>query len=106
MEEQKTLLQLISEKESELNKRLEAVAGEADGLISRALLASRAAAADAEAKGKQLAAERYRAGKALIDAETEQILKLRDQEVTAVRRKGEENLEAAVEFIYRAVAFH
>ena len=105
MDEQKTLLQLISEKESELNERLKLIAGEADGIVSLARLRARDTIDGARAKGRKLATERYARGKAKIDREVEDIKGRGANEARVLRQSGDKNLDMAVEFIAGTVAY-
>lgn len=102
---QKTLLEQIREKEYELNKRLELAAKDAEGIVSGARRNADRAISDAEAKGGELAAERYRIGKAVIDSEVEEIKGREEKKIVALRESGEKNLAAAVDMIVGAVTY-
>ena len=106
MEEPKTLLKQISEKESELNKRLEQAALEAERITAEARRKSKKTLDDADATGRALARERYQAGKAEIDREVEGIRIQASKEAQALRESGDKNLSAAVELISRVVTYH
>jgi vacuolar-type H+-ATPase subunit H len=105
MSGQKTLLEQIREKESELNKQLELVTDKAESIVSDARRRSERIIGDAEAKGRELAAEHYRGGKAKIDLEVEAIKGREAKEAQALRESGEKNLPSAVELIIKAVTF-
>jgi V/A-type H+-transporting ATPase subunit G/H len=106
MNEQKTLLEQIREKESELNKRLEMVTGEAESILAGSRLNSEKILADADKKGKELADEHYRAGKWKINEEVEGIKGRAAKEALMLRQAGDKNLPEAIEMITRAVTFH
>jgi vacuolar-type H+-ATPase subunit H len=106
MNEQKTLLEQILEKESELNKRLEMVTGEAESILAVSRLNSEKILADADTKGRELADERYRAGRSKIDEEVEGIKGRAAKEALSLRRAGDKNLPDAIEMILNAVEFH
>jgi V/A-type H+-transporting ATPase subunit G/H len=106
MNEQKTLLEQIREKESELNKRLELVSGEAESILAGSRLTSEKIIADADTKGRELADERYRAGRSKIDEDVEGIKGRAAKEALSLRQAGDKNLPDAIEMITKAVTFH
>ncbi len=106
MSGQKTLLEQIRDKESELNMRLELVAREADGIVMDARRRAESIIRDAEIKGGELAAEHYRRGRAEIDRLIEEIKGSEAAKASALRERGEKNLPSAVDLIIKLVAYH
>ncbi|WP_174591014.1 V-type ATPase subunit subunit G family protein [Methanocella conradii] len=103
---QKTLLEQIRDKESELNRRLELAAKEAEGIVLDARRRAESIIRDAELKGSELAAEHYRRGKAAVDGQVEEIKGSEAMKASALRERGEKNLPAAVDLIIKFVAYH
>ncbi len=105
MDEQKTLLQQIREKESELSRRQESAIKKAEEILSKAKADAELIAAGADAKGKAMA-ERYREGrKEQIALEADEIKGRGSAEALALRRAGEEHLSAAAGLIVDAVTY-
>jgi len=105
MGEQKSLLELIREKESELNERLEHVTGETESITAEARRKSEKILLDAGIRGDELAAEHYRIGKAKIDRDVEDIKRSEAENAVALRESGEKNLPEAGDLITRAVVY-
>lgn len=104
MKEQKTLLELIREKESELNVQLELAIKEAGTVLSRARTESDRILREAEANGERLVDEYHRGEKAKISLEVEEIKSSRAKRKQMLREAGEKNLPKAVNLIVDAVA--
>jgi V/A-type H+-transporting ATPase subunit G/H len=105
MDEQKTLLEQIRDKESELNKRLELAGREAECIVAAGREAFDKVIRTAEATGRARASEHYLKEKAVIDLEAEEIKARGAREARELRETGEKNLPKAVDLIVGAVEF-
>lgn len=99
MEEEKTLLQQIRDKEQEFSRKIETVKQETDSQIAAARSEQEATIRDAGRKGKTAAEELYRTDKQKTESEIGQMKKMAAFETEAARVKGERNLQPAVEKI-------
>jgi len=99
MEEEKTLLQQIRDKEQEFSKKIETVKQETDAQIAAAKNERDGTIRDAEQSGKAAADELYRKDIQKNENEIGQMKKMADLETDAARVKGEKNLPPAVEKI-------
>lgn len=105
MDEQKTLLQQIREKESELSRRQESAVKKTEDIMSLAKADAERIAADADARGKAMA-EVYRdQRKERIALEADEIKGRGSAEALALRKSGEEHLSDAVGLIVDAVTY-
>jgi V/A-type H+/Na+-transporting ATPase subunit G/H len=105
MDEQKTLLEQIRDKESELNKRLELAGHEADRIVSAGKEAFDKVILTAEATGQARASEHFLKEKAGIDREAEEIKARGAREARDLHEAGEKNLPKAVDWIVKTVEF-
>jgi hypothetical protein len=99
MEDERTLLQQIRDKEQEFSKKIETVKLETDAQIAAAKAQKQAALLEAEQKGKIAAEELVRLEKQKIVAEIGQMKKTAATETENARVKGERNLPSAVKKI-------
>jgi vacuolar-type H+-ATPase subunit H len=99
MEEEKTLLQQIRDKEQEFSKKIETVKQETDVQIAAARTEQEGTIRDAERSGKIAAEEFYSREKHKTETEIGQMKKASAIETEAARVKGEKNLQPAVEKI-------
>jgi vacuolar-type H+-ATPase subunit H len=104
MEEQKTLLQQIAAKESQLNMSLEQAAREAESIVSEAKRQAGMVIRAADARGRETAARRLEQETEQTGREVEAIESKGAEEGLALRRKADKNMPAAVEAIIRQVA--
>lgn len=105
MDEQKTLLEQIREKESELGKRQEGAVKKTDEILAAAKLDVEKILAEADARGRAMAEEyRHKAGER-IAAEVAEIQARGAQEALALRGSAEKNLPRAVDRIVEAVTY-
>jgi vacuolar-type H+-ATPase subunit H len=99
MEEERTLLQQIRDKEQEFSKKVDVVKKETDAQIAAAKAQRDSTLLDAERKGKNIADEMVRAEKQKTDTEISQMKKAATAETENARAKGERNLPSAVKKI-------
>ncbi len=99
MEEEKTLLQQIRDKEQEFSKKIETVKQETDAQIAAARTEQEGTIRDAERSGKTAAEELYRKEKQKTESEIGQMKKAAVMKQKLHRVKGEKNLQPAVEKI-------
>ena len=99
MEEEKTLLQQIRDKEQEFSKKIETVKQETDAQIAAARTEQEGTIRDVERSGKTAAEEFYNREKHKTETEIGQMKKMAALETEAARVKGERNLQPAVEKI-------
>jgi vacuolar-type H+-ATPase subunit H len=99
MEEEKTLLQQIRDKEQEFSKKIETVKHETDSQIAAARNEQDGTIRDAGRSGKTAADELYRKDKQKTESEIERMKKMAALETEEARVKGEKNLQPAVEKI-------
>jgi vacuolar-type H+-ATPase subunit H len=99
MEEERTLLQQIRDKEQEFSKKIEIVKQETDAQIDAARIGREATLRDANRSGKTAADEYYQKEKQKTDREIEGMKKAAAIETETARIKGEKNLKPAVEKI-------
>jgi vacuolar-type H+-ATPase subunit H len=99
MEEEKTLLQQIRDKEQEFSKKIETVKQETDAQIAAAKNERDGTIHDAGRSGKAAADELYRKDIQKTENEIGQMKKMAALETEAARVKGEKNLPPAVEKI-------
>jgi vacuolar-type H+-ATPase subunit H len=99
MEQEKTLLQQIRDKEQEFAKTIEMVKHETDAEIAAARTQRERALHEAELTGKNSAEELFRREKLKTDTEIEQMIQTAAAETERAKVKGERNLQSAVEKI-------
>lgn len=99
MEEEKTLLQQIRQKEQEFAIKIEAVRAETDREVGAARSEAEALLCTADSQGKTEAERIYWEGKSAIEAETAALEKEAAAERGAAERSGEKNLSRAVDAI-------
>ncbi len=99
MEQEKTLLQQIRDKEQEFSKTIEIVKHETDAQIAAARAGRENALQDAERTGKKAAEELSLREKQKTDTEIERMIKAAASETEKAKVKGERNLRSAVEKI-------
>lgn len=99
MEEEKTLLQQIREKEQEYAKKLETVKKETDLLVEAARSEAEALLCTADGTAKAEAERLYWEGKAKIETEIEGLKSGAMAEREAAARSGAKNLPRAVDAI-------
>jgi vacuolar-type H+-ATPase subunit H len=99
MEQEKTLLQQIRDKEQEFSKKIEKVKQETDAQIAAARADSDAKIRDAGRSGKITADDLYRKEQQKTEIEIERMKKAAAIETEAAKLKGEKNLQPAVEKI-------
>jgi F0F1-type ATP synthase membrane subunit b/b' len=99
MEEERTLLQQIRDKEQEYSKKVDAIKKETDAQITAAKAQRDSTLLDAERKGKNIAEELVRMEKQKTDTEIGQMKKAATAETENARSKGERNLPSAVKKI-------
>jgi vacuolar-type H+-ATPase subunit H len=99
MEEERTLLQQIRDKEQEYSKKIETVKQETDAQIVAAKNERDGTIRDAGRSGKTAAEELYIREKHKTETEIGQMKKASAIENEAARAKGEKNLQPAVEKI-------
>jgi vacuolar-type H+-ATPase subunit H len=99
MDEERTLLQQIRDKEHEFSKNVETVKQETDAQIGAAKALRENALVDAELTGKNAAEELFQKEKQKTETEIERMKKASAAETEGARIKGEKNLQSAVEKI-------
>jgi vacuolar-type H+-ATPase subunit H len=99
MEEKKTLLQQIRDKEQEFSKKIQTVKQETDAQIAAARSEQERTIREAGRSGKTAAEELFRTDKQKTENEIGQMKKVAALETEAARVKGERNLQPAVEKI-------
>jgi vacuolar-type H+-ATPase subunit H len=99
MEEEKTLLQQIRDKEQEFSKKIETVKQETDAQIAAARSERERTISDAGQSGKTAADDLYRKEKQNTESEIERMKKAATIETEVARIKGEKNRTQAVEKI-------
>jgi vacuolar-type H+-ATPase subunit H len=99
MEEKKTLLQQIRDKEQEFSKKIQTVKQETDAQIAAAMSEQEGTIREAGRSGKTAAEELFRTDKQKTENEIGQMKKVAALETEAARVKGERNLQPAVEKI-------
>lgn len=97
MDEEKSLLQQIRDKEIELSAQLDAVKKETDALIAGAKDRADRIIREADESGKRAAEDLFRAEKEKIDREVEKIRSGAAAEAGAVGARGAKNLDTAVD---------
>src|SRR5512143_3049617 len=103
MEEEKSLLQQIRDKEEEVSKKIGSVQAETDAIIASAGKEADLIIRNAEAEGRASADELFRREKGKIQAD---IAKINDDAAAAAgtaRAMGERNMNTAVDKIVRHV---
>lgn len=105
MDEQKTLLEQIREKESELSRRQEKAIKNTEEILSKAKADAELIAAEADAKGKAMARQYRDERKERIAMEADEIKGRGSAEALALRKTGEEQLSDAVRMIVDAVTY-
>jgi vacuolar-type H+-ATPase subunit H len=103
MEDERSLLQQIREKEQEFAAKIEAVKQETNRAVAAAREEAEARLCTAEAAGKADAERIYWGGKAAIEAETESLKQRARTEREAAARAGEANQPRAVDAITGSV---
>lgn len=101
---EKSLLQKIREKELEMSVKIEHVRREADQTIEQAKREATELIAGYERDADNAAAEYDRLEKEKTKKEMDHLKILGEVEARAVKEKGEQNLDRAVESIFRTVA--
>jgi hypothetical protein len=99
MEEERTLLQQIRDKEQEFSKKIDSVRQETDAQIAAAKAQRESMLLAAERTGKSTAEELVRVEKQKIDADIGQMKKAATAETENTRVKGERNIPSAVKKI-------
>jgi vacuolar-type H+-ATPase subunit H len=99
MEQEKTLLQQIRDKEQEFSKTIELVKHETDTEIAAAGAKREKALHGAEQTGKNSAEELYLREKLKTDTQIERMIQEAAAETEQAKAKGERNLQSAVEKI-------
>jgi vacuolar-type H+-ATPase subunit H len=99
MEEEKTLLQQIRDKEQEFSKKIETVKQETDAQIAAARSEREATIREASRSGKTAADDLYLKEKQKTESEIELMKKAATIETEVARVKGEKNRQQAVEKI-------
>ena len=99
MVDEKTLLQQIRDKELEVNKKLEAVRQETEGIIATAKTEADKIIREGEQSGKVAADELYRIEKEKIEVRINEMKKTAAAEAVAAQAQGERALNAAIEKI-------
>jgi len=99
MEEERTLLQQIRDKEQEFSKKIEMVKQETDAQIAAAKNERDTTIQNAGRSGKTAAEELYQKEKQKTDREIDGMKKAAAIETETARIKGERNLTPAVEKI-------
>lgn len=99
MEEEKTLLQQIRDKEQEFSQKVEIVKEETDAQIAAVRAEREKTLLDAERTGKNAAEELFRKEKQKTETEIEQMKKAAAAEREAATVNGERNLRSATEKI-------
>jgi vacuolar-type H+-ATPase subunit H len=103
MDNEKTLLQQIRDKEQEQSKKIDAVKAETDAEIAAARHRAEEVVNDAERSGKMAADEFLKKEKEKTDAEIERMKKATETAAESARIKGETNLQPTVEKIVHYV---
>lgn len=99
MEEERTLLQQIRDKEQEFSKKVGTVKQETDAQIAAARAQRESTLLDAEQKGKNIADELVRVEKQKTETEIGRMKKAATAETENAKAKGEKNLPSAVKKI-------
>ncbi len=99
MEEEKTLLQQIRDKEQEFSKRIETVKQETDAQIAAAGSERETVIREAVASGKSSAEELYRREQQTTEIEIGRMKKVAESETETAMMKGKRNLSSAVDKI-------
>ena len=99
MEDERTLLQQIRDKEQEFSKKVETVKKETDAQIAAARAQRDSTLLEAERDGKNIAEELVRVEKQKTDTEILQMKKVAVAETDNASAKGERNLPSAVKKI-------
>jgi len=99
MEEERTLLQQIRDKEQEFSQKIELVKQETDAQIAAVRAEREKTLLNAERTGKDAAEELLREEKQKTETEIEHMKKIAFAGTEAARLKGERNLRAATEKI-------
>ena len=96
---EKSLLTRIREKELEVGVRIDDIRVEADRMIDQARKEAQTITTSSEAEGRKAADDFLKTEMKQIQAEAEQINAQAEKEVDSLRKKGEQNISAAVEKI-------
>ena len=88
MDEQKTLLEQIREKESELGMRQEGAIKKAEAIMSAVKLEAEKILADADARGKAVASDQRHTAGERISVEVDEIKARSAKEALALRESG------------------
>jgi vacuolar-type H+-ATPase subunit H len=103
VQEKRSLLQVVSEKESELNKMLDIAAKDAEEAISRAKREAGEIVRKAEKEAIE-AADRYKKEEQKkLELELDAIKEDNDREATIINERSERNLPSATGFIVKNV---
>ncbi len=103
MEENKTLLQQVREKELAINTRLEMASRDADKLIADAKKECGEIMKKADEEGKEAALMYIDNGKAKISADVEAIKLGSSKKATAIREKAKAGMASAADMIVEEV---
>jgi len=103
VEDEKTLLQQIRDKEKEISKKIDAVRLETEETIATTRREAEKIVLDAEESGKSAAEELYSRENAKSRALVEEMKKKALTEVEAAKIHGERGLNSAVDIIVRYV---
>lgn len=99
MEEERTLLQQIRDKEQEFSKKVDTVKQETDAQIAAAKAQRDSILLDAEREGRKIAEELVRVEKQKTDTEIGRLKNAATAETENAKVKGEINLPSAVKKI-------
>jgi len=103
MDEEKTLLQQIRDKEQEFAHKIEAAGKEADTMVTAAKTEADELLCSADAEGKKKAEQVYWTVRGKTTLEIEALTTAADAERTAAHELGERNIPAAADLIVRYV---
>jgi len=103
MDDTKTLLQQIRDKEQEVNLTVEEVRKETEAMVAAAKTEAEKILQDTEQRGKLAAEELTRSAGAKIEAEIDQLKKVAAADGDQTKTKGNMNKDSAIETILRHV---
>ncbi len=103
MEAEPSVLQQIRRKEVEINVRVDQARRDAEQIIADAKKEAATILSNAETDGRNAAEEDYKRRLASVLDEVNNLKKLGNEEATAVKLKGEQNLSKAIDKIIKSV---
>jgi len=103
MDEEKSLLQQINEKEAELCKRLDVVRKESEERIAQAKQDASETIGKSEMEGRKAAEEYYKKEIEKIRLEADNLKKIGIKETESVGEQGKRNLPKAIEKIVESI---